>query len=76
MRSQSELTGMWQSITDEDIENADDTINNPDEGMMGMPMGGDMNGSAMETESTDRGELSQESADNSEMDNQALPENN
>jgi phage-related protein (TIGR01555 family) len=76
MRSQSELTGMWQSITDEDIENADDTINNPDEGMMGMPMGGEMNDSAMETESTDRGELSQEPTDNSEMDHQAMPEDN
>ena len=72
MRSQSELTGMWQSITDEDIEQADDTINNPDEGMMGMPMGGEMNDSAMETESKDRGELPEEFADNSEGDNQEV----
>ena len=72
MRSQSELTGMWQSITDEDIENADDTINNPDESMMGMPMGGEMNGAAMETESENRGELPEEPIDNSEGDNQAL----
>lgn len=72
MRSQSELTGMWQSITDEDIEAADDTINNPDEGMFNMPMGGGMNGAAMETESADRGELSEKPTDNSETNNQEM----
>ena len=39
LRQQSELTGMWTNITDEDIENADDEVMNPDEGMGGMPMG-------------------------------------
>lgn len=33
LRQQSELTGMWSNITDEDIEKADDTIMQPDEGM-------------------------------------------
>lgn len=36
LRQQSEITGMWSNITDEDIENADDTIQNPNEGMDGM----------------------------------------
>ena len=73
MRSQSELTGMWQSITDEDIENADDTINNPDEGMFNLPMGGgEMNDAAVETESENRSELPEEPIDNSERDNQAV----
>lgn len=36
LRQQSEITGMWSNITDEDIENADDTIQNPNEGMNGM----------------------------------------
>ena len=36
LRQQSEITGMWSNITDEDIENADDTIQNPNEGMEGM----------------------------------------
>ena len=43
LRQQSELTGMWTNITDEDIDNADDDVMNPDEnlgGMMGM-MGGE-----------------------------------
>jgi phage-related protein (TIGR01555 family) len=39
LRQQSELTGMWTNITDEDIENADDEVMSPDEGM-----GGDMFG--------------------------------
>jgi hypothetical protein len=39
LRQQSELTGMWTNITDEDIEKADDEVMNPDEGM-----GGDMFG--------------------------------
>mgnify|MGYP003310732491 CR=1 FL=1 len=30
---------MWTNITDEDIENADDEVMNPDEGIGGMPMG-------------------------------------
>ena len=69
LRSQSETTNMWQSITDEDIENADDTVNNPDEGMFGMPMGSDMNGAAMETEGENRGELPKEPINDSEGDN-------
>ena len=38
LRSQSEITGMWTNITDEDIEKADDTIQDPNKGM------GDMDG--------------------------------
>ena len=36
LRQQSELTGMWSNITDEDIEKADDEVMNADEGMGGM----------------------------------------
>ena len=36
LRSQSEITGMWTNITDEDIEKADDTIQDPNEGMEDM----------------------------------------
>ena len=32
----SEITGMWTNITDEDIDKADDTIQDPNEGMGGM----------------------------------------
>ncbi len=41
LRQQSEQTGMWTNITDEDIEKADDEVMSPDEGMGGMPMGGE-----------------------------------
>ncbi|WP_297967568.1 DUF1073 domain-containing protein [uncultured Anaerovibrio sp.] len=42
LRQQSELTGMWTNISDQDIENADDEVMSPDEGMGGlMGMGGD-----------------------------------
>lgn len=45
LRQQSELTGMWSNITDEDIENADDSIQNPNESMEGWDaMGGIENG--------------------------------
>ena len=41
LRQQSEQTGMWSNITDADIENADDEVMSPDEGMGGMMgMGG------------------------------------
>lgn len=40
LRQQSELTGMWSNITDEDIEKADDEVMNADEGMGGMGSGG------------------------------------
>ena len=33
LRQQAEMTGMWSNITDEDIENADDSVMQPDEGM-------------------------------------------
>ncbi|EJP32268.1 phage-associated protein, HI1409 family [Selenomonas sp. FOBRC9] len=33
LRQQSEMTGMWSNITDEDIERADDSVMQPDEGM-------------------------------------------
>ena len=39
LRQQSEMTGMWSNITDEDIEKADDSVMQPDEGM-GDLMGG------------------------------------
>lgn len=32
LRQQAEMTGMWSNITDEDIENADNTVQNPNEG--------------------------------------------
>lgn len=44
LRQQSEMTGMWSNISDTDIENADDEVMNPDEGMgdlMGMGGGGE-----------------------------------
>ena len=45
LRQQSEMTGMWSNITDEDIEKADDSVMQPDEGMgdlmSGMFGGGD-----------------------------------
>lgn len=44
LRQQSEQTGMWTNITDEDIEKADDEVMNPDEGMGGMMGLGDENG--------------------------------
>ena len=43
LRQQSELTGMWTNIGDEDIEKADDEVMSPDEGMgdmMSMFVGG------------------------------------
>ena len=39
LRQQSEMTGMWSNITDEDIDKADDSVMQPDEGM-GDLMGG------------------------------------
>ena len=36
LRQQSEMTGMWSNITDEDIEKADDEVVSADEGMGGM----------------------------------------
>lgn len=33
LRQQAEMTGMWSNITDEDIEKADDSVMQPDEGM-------------------------------------------
>lgn len=38
LRTSGEAFGMWKSITDEDIDKADDTLSQPDE----MNMGGDM----------------------------------
>lgn len=45
LRQQSELTGMWTNIGDADIENADDEVMRPDEGM-----GGDMFGNPEQQE--------------------------
>ena len=42
LRQQSEATGMWTNITDEDIAKADSDVMQPDEGMGGM-MGGTEN---------------------------------
>lgn len=36
LQQQSEQTGMWTNITDEDIEKADDEVMSPDEGMGGL----------------------------------------
>ena len=51
LRQQSEMTGMWSNITDEDIEKADDSVMQPDEGM-GDLMGG-MFGSTESQQTTD-----------------------
>ncbi|MBP3902007.1 MAG: DUF1073 domain-containing protein [Blautia sp.] len=48
LRQQSEFTGMWSNISDTDIENADDDVMNPDEGM-----GGDIFGSPEQQELED-----------------------
>lgn len=48
LRQQSEQTGMWTNITDDDIEKADDDGMNPDEGMM--PPLGDEGGQTIPTE--------------------------
>ena len=39
LRQQSEQTGIWSNITDEDIEKADDDVVKLDEGMMNMSFG-------------------------------------
>ncbi len=59
LRQQSESTGMWSNITDEDIEQADNTIMQPDEGIS-LPFGiGNENGqNAMGTEATNRSGVS------------------
>ena len=36
LRQQSEQTGMWTNVSDRDIENADDEVMQPDEGMGGL----------------------------------------
>ena len=54
LRSQSEITGMWTNITDEDIEKADDTIQDPNEGMPGM--GGMFDSSEGDVGSPEKGE--------------------
>ena len=41
LRQQSEITGMWSNITDEDIEKADDEVVSADEGAMGDMFGGE-----------------------------------
>ncbi len=40
LRQQSELTGMWSNITDDDIERADEEVMDPNEGMGDMGAGG------------------------------------
>nr|DAQ67846.1 MAG TPA: Portal [Caudoviricetes sp.] len=47
LRQQSEMTGMWSNITDEDIDKADDSVMQPDEGM-GDLMGGVFGGAQEE----------------------------
>lgn len=39
LRQQSEMTGMWSNITDEDIEKADAEISRPDEAVDPLPFG-------------------------------------
>nr|DAO88090.1 MAG TPA: Portal [Caudoviricetes sp.] len=39
LRQQSETTGMWSNITDEDIEKADAEVSRPDEAMGALPFG-------------------------------------
>ena len=60
LRQQSEMTGMWSNITDEDIEKADDSVMQPDEGMGDM-MGGMFGGEDSEEQRT--GTHPEESAD-------------
>lgn len=67
LRSQSEITGMWTNITDEDIEKADDTIQDPNEGM------GDMDG-LFGGESTDAQENEPENGEKTGQDKPAMPE--
>lgn len=79
LRSQSEITGMWTNITDEDIEKADDTIQDPNEGMPGMggmfdAPGGARNGPENgENQKHDKpqepGELAQKNVGGKEKDN-------
>ena len=52
LRQQSEMTGMWSNITDEDIEKADDSVMQPDEGMGDM-MGGMFGGGDAEEQQPD-----------------------
>jgi len=40
LRQQSDLTGLWSNITDEDIENADNVAHDPSEGI-NLPLGGE-----------------------------------
>lgn len=55
LRSQSEITGMWTNITDEDIEKADDTIQDLNEGMDGMEgMFGNSDGKLGHTEGEEK----------------------
>ena len=49
LRQQSEMTGMWSNITDEDIDRADDSVMQPDEGMGDM-MGGMFGGGGGEAQ--------------------------
>lgn len=60
LRQQSEMTGMWSNITDEDIDKADDSVMQPDEGMGDM-MGGMFGGGDSEEQRT--GTHPEESAD-------------
>ncbi|MDQ0202489.1 phage portal protein [Pectinatus haikarae] len=63
LRQQSETTGMWSNITDEDIEQADNTVMQPDESIS-LPFGiGNENGqNAMGTEATNRSGIPKEPA--------------
>lgn len=50
LREQSETTGMWSNITNEDIENADDEAMQ----MTDFPLGGEGDGESLGTETADR----------------------
>ena len=53
LREQSEITGMWSNITDEDIDNANDEVIRMDESI-NLPLDGDDNAGPLGTETADR----------------------
>ena len=69
LRQQSEMTGMWSNITDEDIKKADDLVMQPDEGM-GDLMGGMFgSGQPQETEAQRTSDTKWEESNHPRRDN-------
>ena len=63
LKQQSDLTGLWSNITDEDIENADDTPIDVSEGT-DLPLGGESDaGGTMGSEAANRAAIPPKSAD-------------